>query len=209
MAESWGRTFDPSAEYSPIVLAGFLGISASNVYQLVKQGRMTGGCSYREAVQSYVAFWRKKADVQSNSIAEISLARKAELDRAKVELTWLQVKKERGELINRLEFSEILGSVFGSIKGQMLSLGKKYNEDVREDIHLLLESWAKLGEVYIDQAERDRERFLQLQRNELEKLEATCTQDVDSKGQEWLKRKAKELRQDGARQPVRVIKEKE
>ena len=176
-----GKTFRLEDQFSPVVLAGILDVSTQAVYGLIKQGRIVPEGNYREVIQSYIAYWKKRADKNHGSIAEIALARKAELDRARVEEIWLRVKSERSTLISLQEFSDVFSPLFLQVKDQLIAIGKKHS-DIREELLRLLDSWADLGEKYIINAEEGGNSFMDRQLSEMERLEDQCIQEVNSLG---------------------------
>ena len=163
---------DLDAQVQVQVIAGLLGVSTSMIYGLSKQGRLKLSCSYRECIRDYVNYWKDKVNGRQTSIGEMVQVRKAELDRARVQQVWLAIQKERGELIDKHEFGEVLGRLFSSIRGQLLALGKRYKaEGVREDVDVILENWAKLGEAYLCETEKTLKNFESDQIQVLQELE--------------------------------------
>ncbi len=171
---------DLNGEYSPAVLAGILNVSPANIYQLQQQGRLPNTGSLRNALSQYVAYWKGKATNKGGSAHEIAIIRKSELDRAKVELTWLQVKKERGQLVDLQEFSDILAPTFLQIRSQLIAFSRKFPETTKE-VDKLLGSWSLMGQVYCKEAEKSMEEFVDSQLADLTDLEeqsATPTAEV-------------------------------
>jgi len=162
---------DFDGEVQVQVLSGLLGVSINLVYGLAKQRRFKHSGTYREAIRDYVEYWKSRANVRQTSLGQIAQVRKAELDRARLQQTWIAVRKERGELIDVNEFGEVLGRLFSSIRGQLLALARRYKGDVKTDVDIILEGWAKIGEVYLKDANAIIDEFEGKQLEELKKLE--------------------------------------
>lgn len=162
--------FDLNAQFSPAVLAGIIGVSPANIYQLQQQGRLPLSGSYREAIRKYISYWKQKATNKGSSIHEIGQARKSELDRAKTELAWLTVKKEREQLVDIEAFASVFTPAYMQMKMQLVALTRQ-DASLQEPIDKILESWAVLGERYTQEATQEMEHFVEAQINELETLE--------------------------------------
>ncbi len=140
--ESVGINLD--SPYRPAVLAGLFDMSPSNIYQLVDRGIILKDCTYRKAVQSYVQYWESTSKRKAGSIAEISMARRAEHERAKTILAWLDIREKRGELVDKLEFLDLVSPVFSSLKSELIALIRKY-PDLKGDIDKILTGIADSG----------------------------------------------------------------
>ena len=117
-----GRVIDLDSVYSPAVLAGLISVSVGNVYQLVQRGVLKQEFSYSKALAEYSRYLRDKGKRSNSDVAILATLRKSELDRAKVELTWLQVAKERGELVDKKEFTQLVSPVFAEVGVRLLAL---------------------------------------------------------------------------------------
>lgn len=173
---------DLDAQVQVQVVAGLLGVSTSMIYGLAKQGKLKLDSSYRDCIRGYVNHWKDKVNGRQTSIGELVQVRKAELDRARVQQVWISVQKERGELIDKGEFGEVLGRLFSSIRGQLLALGKRYKtEGVKEDVAVILENWAKIGDVYLAETGIVLRDFESDQIQELHDLENSLIKPEDEK----------------------------
>ena len=132
------------SEYSIAILAGWFDMSPSNIYGLQQRNIIPVSGTYREAVTSYINYWKGKATKKSGSILEIGAVRKAELDRARTVSVWYGVRKDRSELIDKEEFVQMAQPIFSGMRTELMALTRKHPE-LKEDISKVLNGVAARG----------------------------------------------------------------
>jgi len=175
-----GREFSLEEDYSPLVLAGIFGEAPSGIYRLIKLGRIPPTCSYRDALRAYVNYWKLRGKAGENAISEIVMARRAELDRVRIEQGWFNIRKERGLLISKEEFVEVFSPIYLQIRDQLRALIKRH-PDLRQEIDGILESWADIGKQYKIEVKESLDNYVEDQLNELKTLEEKAkTEEVET-----------------------------
>lgn len=187
-----GESFELEDNYSPTVLASIFGVNQSEVYKLIKQGRLPAECTYREALRSYINFWKFKSKAKRDSMSEIALARRAELDRVRIEQGWFGLRKERGLLISKEEFIEVFSPIYLQIRDQLRALIKRHPK-LREEIDSILSSWADLGDKYQTEVKQDLDTYVENQMQELEKLEEFIRLETEEATKISLQKSVKEV----------------
>ena len=91
---------DLDAQASPAILAGILDIPVSMVHQGRQDGKLPSktSASYRECIQQYTFYYKKKISTRSTSMAEAKLAQDIRNGIAKEQQQWLEIKKTKEEL---------------------------------------------------------------------------------------------------------------
>lgn len=184
-------------EYSPAVLAGLFEMSPSNIYQLQQRGIIPHACSYRKAIQTYLQYWKTKATTQSGSLTEISMIRKAELDRARAVLVWYTVRKERKELVDLEEFVERAQPIFSGLRTELIALTRKFPE-LRSDITSILNGIASKGVNSLSRNEKKLDKLIAKEIAEMDALEEDAAERAsrhpdEEEGSEWEELSGQEL----------------
>lgn len=152
----------PDKITSPAVLAGILGIPVPMVYQARQDGKLPSNAeaSYRDCIQHYINFYKKKINSRSTSMAEAKLAQDIRNGIAKEELSWLEVKKLKMELLEASVMKELFEPVFHIIRASLVNLARKH-PDIRPEIDNMMESWNRLGEQVERKAHQDSIAYVQ------------------------------------------------
>ncbi len=161
--------------YSVAVLAGLFEMSPSNIYQLQQRGLIDVACSYRKAIQSYIAYWKGRATTKQGSVEGLSVVRKAELDRARAVEAWYRIRRERGELIDVEEFVNLAQPIFTGLRTELVALERKY-PDMREDIDRVLNGIAKQGVNMLSKRQKELDAYVENEIAEMEALEQEITE---------------------------------
>ena len=155
---------DINGEISPAVLAGILGCNVSMVYQYRQDGKLppNSDASLRDCLKHHVTYWKNKSIQKATGLSEAALLQKVQLDRARTESTWLQIKKERGELVDTDLLAQTFEPHFLHLRTQLCSLARKH-PDIQMEIDKILNGWAKLGEEMSIKATEELQDFIQIQ----------------------------------------------
>jgi hypothetical protein len=158
------QLIDINGEVSPAVLAGLLGCNVSMVYQYRQDGKLppNSDATLRDCLKHHVLFWKNKSISKATGLSEAALIQKVQLDRARTESTWLQIKKERGELVETSVLAQVFEPHFLQMRTQLCSIARKF-PDVQVEIDKLLNGWSRLGEELKLTAAEELDNFIQTQ----------------------------------------------
>jgi hypothetical protein len=120
--------------------------------------------TYRESIKHYTEFLQNRASKKASNVAEASLLQKIQLDRAKTETEWLNLKVKRGELVDTSDLAIEFEGFFTLMRGQLNAIARKFPETV-EDIDGLLAHWNELGRTLLAKASEDLENFVEREMN--------------------------------------------
>jgi uncharacterized protein YaaN involved in tellurite resistance len=145
---------------------------------MVYQGRQDGklpaspDASYRDCIQHYISFYKKKINSRSTSMAEAKLAQDIRNGIAKEEQQWLEIKRLKMELLEASEMKELFEPIFHIIRSSLVNLSRKYPE-LQNEIDNMMESWNRLGEQVEQKAVVDSNAYVQsMLEKELSVIEA-------------------------------------
>lgn len=147
---------------SPAILAGILNIPVPMVYQGRQDGKLPSSAevSYREAIHHYINFYKKKMNSKSTSMAEAKMAQDIRNGIAKEELSWLEVKEKKMELLAIAELKDIFEPTFHLIRSSLVNLARKHPE-IQKEIDNMMDSWNMLGERIEKKAIQDGRDYVQ------------------------------------------------
>lgn len=147
---------------SPAVLAGILDIPVSMIHQGRQDGKLPAKttASYRECIHQYLHYYKKKINSKSTSMGEAKLAQDIRNGIAKEELQWLEIKREKEQLIDVLEMKELFEPIFQIIRSSLVNLSRQYPE-TQKDVDNMMNSWFTLGEKIVAKAGQDASDFVQ------------------------------------------------
>jgi len=147
---------DINSPHSPEVLSGILGISIPMVYAGRKDGKLPAHitATYKECIQTYISFYKNKVAAKSGNMYEAKLEQDIRNGRAKEELSYLEIKKQKEEFVDLNELSEMFVPIFQIVKSNLVNLARKYPE-TQKDIDRTLSSWYSLGTKIADKARVD------------------------------------------------------
>lgn len=158
-SEGYIKLDDP---ISPAVLAGLLGISEPMVYQGQQNGKLPSRktASYRECIQHYVDFYKKKMVSKSSNMMEAKIAQDVRNGIAKEEMQWLEIKKTKEQLVDVAEMKDLFEPIFHVMKSTLVNLSRKYPE-IRKDLDNTMESLFTLGDAIERKAKQDSQFFVE------------------------------------------------
>lgn len=158
-SEGYIKLDDP---ISPAVLAGLLGISEPMVYQGQQNGKLPSRktASYRECIQHYVDFYKKKMVSKSSNMMEAKIAQDVRNGIAKEEMQWLEIKKTKEQLVDVAEMKDLFEPIFHVMKSTLVNLSRKYPE-IRKDLDNTMESLFTLGDAIEKKAKQDSQFFVE------------------------------------------------
>lgn len=158
-SEGYIKLDDP---ISPAVLAGLLGISEPMVYQGQQNGKLPSRktASYRECIQHYVDFYKKKMVSKSSNMMEAKIAQDVRNGIAKEEMQWLEIKKTKEQLVDVSEMKDLFEPIFHVMKSTLVNLSRKYPE-IRKDLDNTMESLFTLGDAIERKAKQDSQFFVE------------------------------------------------
>jgi len=153
---------DLNAQASPAVLSGVLGCNVQQIYQFRQDGKLppNSDASFRECIKWYATFYKTKSISKASSMGEAALVQKIQLDRAKTEQTWLNIKRDRGELIDVSVLAEQFEAHFIHMRMQLCAIARRKPE-MQEDIDKVLAEWSKLGKDIMRKSETELDDFIQ------------------------------------------------
>lgn len=174
------QLIDLNAEASPAVLSGVLGCNVSLVYQFRQDGKLppNSDASYRDCVKHHIQYWKKKSISKANNMAEANLAQSIQLNRAKTEMQWLTIKKERGELVDTKLLAQVFEPFFINLRIQLISLARKH-PDLQQEVDNMLSGWQKLGQQMLQKSQEELDNFIETQMNQDIELETVRDPDED------------------------------
>lgn len=156
-----------NAEVSPSVLAGILGVADASVYKYRQDGKLppNSDATLRDCIKHHVLFWKNKSTNKATGLSEAALLQKVQLDRARTESTWLQIKRDRGQLVDVAQLSQVFEPHFLHMRTQLCSIARKFPE-VQKEIDAILNGWAKLGEEMRINSQEELNAFIEQKMDE-------------------------------------------
>ena len=153
---------DLDTQASPAILSGILDIPVSMVHQGRQDGKLPSKTSatYRECIQQYIHYYKKKINSRATSMGEAKLAQDIRNGIAKEEMQWLEIKREKEQLIDVNEMKELFEPIFHIIRSSLVNIARKHPE-TQKDIDNMLESLSILGTKVANKAAQDGEEFVQ------------------------------------------------
>ena len=147
---------------SPAVLAGILDIPVSMVHQGRQDGKLPAKvtATYRECIHQYTHYYKKKINSKSTSMGEAKLAQDIRNGIAKEELQWLEIKREKEQLIDVAEIKDLFEPIFHIIRSSLVNLARQYPE-TQKDIDNMLNGWNTLGGKIAAKAGQEADDFVQ------------------------------------------------
>ena len=146
-------------------LAEILGLSVRRISQLTNAGVLTnvsrGKYDLRQAIQAYIAYrveaeQKKAVGNQSLTLAEVKRLK----EMVEVELKKMQLRRKKGELLERDELTKVCQTIVANAKTRFLAMPtkiapllvglkniKKIKTILEKEVHSILEELAKLGDV--------------------------------------------------------------
>lgn len=151
---------------SPAVLSGLFSKNVSLIYQMRQDGKLppNSSATYRDCIKHYTEYLQNRATKKASNVAEASLLQKIQLDRAKTEREWINLKKERGELVDTTDLAIEFEGYFTLMRGQLNAIARKFPETT-EDIDNLLSHWRDLGSTLYSKATEDIANFVEIEMN--------------------------------------------
>ena len=149
-------------EVSPTVLSGLFGVSVANIYSYRRDGKLppNSDASLRECIKWHTMYWKTRSMGKASSMGEAALVQKIQLDRAKTEQAWLQIKKERGELVEVAILAERFESHFSNMRMGLTALARAVPEALPK-VDKLLAEWNLLGQGLMQKSEKALDAFIE------------------------------------------------
>jgi hypothetical protein len=166
---SSGQTINLDDPASPAILSGMLWKIPKNVsliYQMKQSGKLPPetAASYRDNIIWYVDYLENRASRKANNVAEASLLQKIQLDRAKTESEWLNLRVKREELVDTEDLALEFEPYFTLMRGQLNALVRKIPEAATE-IDNLLAHWRDLGKAMMAKSSEELKNFVDTEMN--------------------------------------------
>lgn len=170
-----------NGETSPAVLAGILGCSPAMVYQYRQNGMLppNSDASYRDCIKHHVLFYKNKSANKATGLSEAALLQKVQLDRARTESTWLQIKRDRGQLVETTTLAQVFEPHFLHMRTQLCSIARKFPE-VQKEIDTIMNGWARLGEELRIEAQQELDDFIEMKMNEEIEIDEVPQEEIES-----------------------------
>lgn len=151
---------------SPAVLSGLFSKNVSLIYQMRQDGKLppNSSATYRDCIKHYTEFLQNRATKKASNVAEASLLQKIQLDRAKTESEWLNLKVKRGELVDTTDLAIEFEGYFTLMRGQLNAIARKF-PDAIEDIDNLLNHWSDLGNALVSNSAQEIANFVEIEMN--------------------------------------------
>lgn len=161
-----GQMINLDEPASPAVLSGLFAKNVSLIYQMRQDGKLppNSDATYRASIKHYTEFLQNRASKKASNVAEASLLQKIQLDRAKTESEWLNLRVKRGELVDSSDLAIEFESYFTLMRGQLNMIARKFPETV-PDIDNLLTHWSELGRAIIAKSTQELENFVENEMN--------------------------------------------
>ena len=147
---------------SPAVLAGILDIPVSMIHQGRQDGKLPAKttATYRESIHQYIHYYKKKINSKSTSMGEAKLAQDIRNGIAKEELQWLEIKREKEQLIDVAEMKDLFEPIFQIIRSSLVNLTRQYPE-TETTVDNMLNGWYVLGGKIAAKAGQEADDFVQ------------------------------------------------
>lgn len=147
---------------SPAVLSGILGISVPMIYQGRQDGKLPpeSNASYRNCIQQYVQWHKKRSNTKASNMAEKKMLQEIRNGIAKEEKQWLDIREQRGMLIDKEELKNVVEPVFHLVRSGLVNLAREH-PDIQEKVDGILRSWATLGTATKIKATTDSNQYVQ------------------------------------------------
>ena len=168
---------------SPAVLSGLFSKNVSLIYQMRQDGKLppNSSATYRDCIKHYTEYLQNRATKKASNVAEASLLQKIQLDRAKTESEWLNLKVKRGELVDTTDLAIEFEGYFTLMRGQLNAIARKFPETV-EDIDNLLNHWHDLGNALVSNSAQEIANFVEIEMNKEIDLGETEDEEGEDNG---------------------------
>lgn len=166
LSHSSGQMINLDEPASPAVLSGLFSKNVSLIYQMRQDGKLppNSDATYRACIKHYTEFLQTRASKKASNVAEASLLQKIQLDRAKTEAEWLNLRVKRGELVDTKDLALEFESYFTLMRSQLNAMARRFPDTV-EVVDELLSHWHDLGKALMQQAGRELEDFVEVEMN--------------------------------------------
>jgi hypothetical protein len=170
-----------NGEVSPAVLAGILGCSDAMIYKYRQNGMLppNSDASYRDSIKHHVLYYKNKSANKATGLSEAALLQKVQLDRARTESTWLQIKKDRGQLVDVDTLAQVFEPHFLHMRTQLCSIARKFPE-VQKEIDAIMNGWARLGEEMRVNAQKELDDFIEMKMEEEIQIEEVDPEEAEA-----------------------------
>lgn len=161
-----GQMINLDEPASPAVLSGLFSKNVSLIYQMRQDGKLppNSTATYRDCIKHYTEFLQNRASKKASNVAEASLLQKIQLDRAKTETEWLNLRVKRGELVDTADLAMEFEPYFTLMRSQLNTLVRRFPE-IATDIDNILSHWSELGRTLITQSTQELENFVDREMN--------------------------------------------
>lgn len=152
---------DLDAQASPAILAGILDIPVSMVHQGRQDGKLPPktSASYRESIQHYILYYKRKISTRSTTMGEAKLAQDIRNGIAKEQQQWLEIKQTKLELLDVNEIKDLFEPVFHIIRSSLVNVARKH-PSTTSDIDNMLSALNDLGQKVALKASKDADEFV-------------------------------------------------
>jgi phage terminase Nu1 subunit (DNA packaging protein) len=146
------------------ILAGILGISVQMVYGARKDGKLPAhtNATYKECIQQYIQYYKSKIANKANSMYEAKMEQDIKNGVAKEQMQWLEIKKQKQEVVDVQVLSELIQPIFQIIKSNLVNISRKFPE-TEKDIDRAFDSLYSLGNKIAERATLDADTYVQEQ----------------------------------------------
>lgn len=146
---------------SPAVLAGILDIPVPMVHQGRQDGKLPPrtDATYRECIHRYIEYYKSKVNSRATTMGEAKLEQDIRNGIAKEHLQWLEVKKNKEELLELAVVKDFFEPVFHIINSSLVNLARKY-PSIMPEIDNMLSSLYDLGNKIEQKATIDGDNFV-------------------------------------------------
>src|SRR5574343_569984 len=155
---------DINEQHQIAILAGILGITIQQVYEGRKTGKLppVSTATYKECIQFYINFYKNKIAAKSGTMLEAKMEQDIRLSKAREAAQWLEIKKQKEEVVSVSEMTELFVPVFHIIKSNLVNLTREHPETTTA-IDRTLERLYVLGEKMVARAKADGLGYVQAQ----------------------------------------------
>jgi hypothetical protein len=146
------------------ILAGLLGISVQMVYAARKDGKLPAKteATYKECIQQYINFYKTKVSSKASSMYDAKLEQDIRNGIAKEQMQWLEIKKQKQDVIDIQVVAELMQPIFQIIKSNLVNIARKFPE-TEKDIDRAFDSLYSLGVKLAEKANLDADNYVQEQ----------------------------------------------
>ena len=136
-------------------------VSTPMIYQYRQENKLPPdeNATYRQCIHFYLNWYKTKVNVKSSDLYERNMLQSIRNGIVKEQLGWMELQKQRSELVDKNLFFQVLSPVMGLTKSGLVNISRKYPE-TQAEIDTLLKTLEDAGHKISQEAIQDSLNFV-------------------------------------------------